>query len=123
MKVLFVVLSLFAVQANAVTVNVITSNNATISSNTDIAVLDYAQVTSGLSLYENANVYLPTCSNGKVLELKVSGTIDGEHNIVISPSGNDTLESDVGLDYLATAQGSARSLFCKSGNWSYLTYM
>ncbi len=122
-NVLVLVLSLIAVQVNAATVEIITSNNTTVNSGTDIAVLDYAQVTSGLSQYVHANIYLPACTDGKVLELKVTGTIDNDHNIILNPSGTDEIESDAGLDYMATSQGSARRLYCKSAKWSYLTYM
>jgi hypothetical protein len=122
-KLLLSLIMMFSVAAHAATVEVITSNNATIANNTDVAELDYDQVTSGLSAFQNANVYLPAGSNGKVIELKVTGTIDGEHNIVINPSGTDQLESDAGLDAMATSQGSARRLYFKNGKWKYLTYM
>ncbi len=122
-SVLILVLGLLASPAYAASVEVITDNNATIDSGTDIAVLDYAEVTDGLAYSIVANIYLPECSDGKVLEVKVTGTVDYEHNIVLNPSGMDTLESDAGLDAMAQSQGSARRLFCKSGKWSYLTYM
>lgn len=118
---IFAALSISSV-AYAATVVVVTSNNATISSSADIALLDYGSITTGLTGNDEAYINLPEGSEGQVIEVKVKNQTNQDHNVILQPSGTDDLESDAGLDTM-TSQGAARRLFFKGGKWYYLTYM